>query len=1025
MADLLFCSSFEPGEHQPVDPMLRVGIGPVRSFTARIAVGLHGRHALKYHDPLRATLFEVDIPVTEHTELSYAVFPESDGFPPQYRATYVALDVEFDDGSAAGFTAAAQGESKTLYLDQWNLVRSRLGAHAGRRVRRILIDCATSDQVGWIDDVRLEERIDAHRDAVDWVRTTRGTHSSADYSRGNTFPAVATPHGFNFWTPVTDAGTLDWIYSYHRHNTARNRPALEAFALSHQPSPWMGDRNTFHVMPGVGPVEADRGRRALEFAHEHEIDRPYQYGVRFDNGITVDLAPTEHAAIVRIRFPEAGGWLLFDNVDIRSCVRVHRRSAAVAAWTAVRSGLSAGSRRMHIHAEADAPVVRGGRKWLTLRRPGYLVFEHAEVTLRIGTSLLGADQARRNMEREIPAGETFEQVRDRARAQWQDLLCRFEIEGATADQRTTFYSSLYRLFLYPNVAHEDTPDGVRHASPVARGDAPGRMYVNNGFWDTYRTCWPAYALLTPRRCGEMIDGFVRQYREGGWIARWSSPGYADLMTGTSSDVAFADAYLKGVTNFDVESAYLAALKNATVTPPAPAVGRKGLERSIFLGWTPTSVKEGMSWALEGCVNDFGLANMAEALGRPDEAAYFRSRAQQYVHHFDPNIGFFQGRTDDGGRREQRADRFDPGAWGGDYTETNAWTMAFAAPHDGPGLAALYGGLTGLEAKLDQYFNTPETALKTGSYSRAIHEMLEARDVRMGQYGHSNQPAHHIAYMYLYAGAPAKTQRAVREILRRLYLGSDLGQGYCGDEDNGEMSAWYILSALGIYPLTVGSPQYAIGAPLFTKAVVHLDNGRDLVVRAPGNTPDSCYVRGLTVNGEPYHRTTIDHAVLAAGAELVFDLADEPTEWGEPPAPARHPNPLVDLPGRAHSSDGAAAALFDDTTLTETAFNTSTPTVVFTPDDPAREVVMYTLTSASRPGDPAAWALEGSMDGASWTVLDERSDQEFRWRRQTRPFLLPAPARCARYRLRVTRAAAPVRLAQLEFLSPLLGSKPPE
>jgi predicted alpha-1,2-mannosidase len=1022
-----FFSSFETGDPQPVDPAPRVGTGPRSSPTAKAGAGFSGRRALRFEGTLRATLFEVDVEVTDHTELSYVVFPESGG-EPDYRSTFVTLDVVFDDGSSAGFSATDQGLDKTLYVDQWNLVRRRLGEFTGRRVIRVVLisEPPPGAEVpsGWLDDVRLAERVVEVRDPVDHVRTTRGTHSSDKFSRGNNFPATAVPHGFNFWTPVTDAGATNWLYSYHRHNDAENRPALQAFALSHQPSPWMGDRHTFQVMPGIGPVEPDRGRRALAFSHDDETDRPHHYGVRFTNGVTTDIAPADHAALFRFTFPGDRGWLLFDNTRNRGGLRFDAAKGVVTGHTWVRSRLSAGARRMFVHAEFDVPARRGGR----IRRPfwrtvtGFLEFDAAEVTMRIATSLISLAQAKRNLDLEIPAGTTFEKVRDDAREAWADLLGRIEIEGATEDQRTTFYSSLYRLFLYPNSAHENTPDGVRHASPVVRRLWPstrtrtgakvvdGEMYVNNGFWDTYRTTWPAYALLTPGRCGRMIDGFVRQYREGGWISRWSSPGYADLMTGTSSDVAFADAYLKGVRGFDVEAAYEAALKSATVTPPGQSVGRKGLHESIFLGFTPTTVHEGLSWALEGCINDFGLANLAEALGQHDEAAYFRQRSQQYVNHFDPRIGFFQGRNRDGSRHFA-VEGYDPEAWGGDFTETNSWNTAFSVPHDGAGLAALHGGSEGLESKLDTFFATPETGRKPGSYGGLIHEMTEARDVRMGQYGHSNQPSHHIPYIYSYAGAPSKTQRIVREVLRRLYVGSDLGQGYPGDEDNGEMSAWYVFSALGFYPLAMGSPVYAIGSPLFTRATVHLENGKDLIVHAPGNTADTVHVHGLTIDGHPHDSTTLPHSVLENGAVLEFTMGEEPSGWGRSPAEPVEPRPLTDLTG------AAGGALFDDTTRTDVTFPTAKPVIDFAVEGEPREVVMYTLTSGSRRGDPRSWVFEGSGDGETWVTLDERIGETFRWRRQTRPFALAEPARCARYRLRVTSSTARrVTLAQGELLA---------
>ncbi|MEU3627496.1 alpha-1 2-mannosidase [Amycolatopsis coloradensis] len=1021
-----FFSSFETGDPQPVDPALRVGTGPRSSPTAKPGVGFTGGHALRYENSLRATLFEVDVEVTGHTELSYVVFPEAEADAvPSYRSTFVALDVEFTDGTAAGFSAAEQGLDKTLYVDQWNPVRRRLGEFAGRRIARIVLVSEPPDgeSTGWLDDVRITERAVEIREPVDHVRTTRGTHSSDKFSRGNNFPATAVPHGFNFWTPVTDAGVTNWLYSYHRHNDAANRPALQAFALSHQPSPWMGDRHTFQVMPGTGPVEADRVRRALAFSHDDEIDRPYHYGVRFASGVTADIAPSDHAAIMRFTFPGERGWLLFDNARNRGGLRLDAANGVLTGHTWVRSRLSAGARRMFVHAAFDVPAERGGK----IRRPvwrtvtGFLEFAAPQVTMRIATSLISLTQAKRNLDLEIPDGTSFEQVRDKARDAWSEVLGRVEIEGATEDQRDTFYSNLYRLFLYPNSAHEDTPTGVRHASPVVRRLRPstrtrtgakiadGEMYVNNGFWDTYRTTWPAYALLTPARCGRMIDGFVRQYREGGWISRWSSPGYANLMTGTSSDVAFADAYLKGVRGFDVEGAYEAALKNATVTPPGQSVGRKGLHESIFLGFTPTSVHEGLSWALEGCINDFGLANLAEALGRRDDAAYFRQRSQQYANHFDPRIGFFQGRNRDGSRHFA-AEGYDPEAWGGDFTETNSWNTVFSVPHDAAGLAALHGGTEALESRLDTFFATPETGRKPGSYGGLIHEMTEARDVRMGQYGHSNQPSHHIPYIYNYAGAPSKTQRIVREVLRRLYVGGDLGQGYPGDEDNGEMSAWYVFGALGFYPLAMGSPEYAIGAPLFTKATVHLENGKDLVVKAPGNTEATVYVHGLTIDGRPHRSSTLPHSTLADGAVLEFTMGEKPSDWGRSPAGPSDPCPLTDI-------TAGTSALFDDTTRTQVTFPGGEPVVDFPVEDTSREVVMYTLTSGSRRGDPRSWVLEGSDDGERWVLLDQREGETFRWRRQTRPFALAEPSRHARYRLRITSSTARrVTLAQGELLA---------
>ncbi|NUR84529.1 MAG: glycoside hydrolase family 92 protein, partial [Nonomuraea sp.] len=939
-------------------------------------------------------------------------------------STYAAVDLTFSDGTrlselkardqhGIAVGARAQGASKTIYADQWNLLSVRLGdVAAGKRIKRILVafdaPAGPLPFKGWLDDITVRDRAERKSANVDEAITTRGTQSSGGFSRGNNFPATAVPHGFNFWTPMTGSGSNSWLYEYHRNGNPDNIPTLQAFAASHEPSPWMGDRQSFQVMPSLlAKPNPDRVARATRFLHSGETARPYYYGVDLLNGIKAEIAPADHAAVMRFTFPaDSGGSLIFDNYDDNGGLTID--GGVVTGYTDTRSGLSAGAGRMFVYATFDQPPTGGGKLTGAGRDnvTGYLAFGAKQVSMHIATSLISVEQAKRNLRLE---DGTFEQVRDRARSAWAGKLGIIDVEGATQDQRTTLYSNLYRLFLYPNSAFEDTPDGLKYASPVAPHsgqDTPtqtgakivdGKLYVNNGFWDTYRTAWPAYSLLAPE-AGELVDGFVQQYRDSGWIARWSSPGYADLMVGTSSDVAFADAYLKGV-KFDAESAYQAALKNATVVPPNPAVGRKGLQTSIFRGYTALDeVGEGLSWAMDGYINDFGIANMAQALGHKDDAEYFRSRALNYVNLFDPNVGFFQGK-DSTGQWRRTKDAYDPRVWGYDYTETDGWNMAFHAPQDGAGLATLYGGRAALAKKLDDFFTTQETATFPGSYGGVIHEMREARDVRMGQYGHSNQPSHHIPYMYDYTDQPYKTQEKVREILSRLYLGSEIGQGYPGDEDNGEMSAWYVFSALGFYPLQMGSPQYAVGSPLFTRATVHLPNGRDLVVNAPGNSAENVYVQGLKVNGVPWKSTALPHDVLAKGAVLDFTMGPKPSSWG---------TPLTSEPMRALRDipvTGGPAALSDDTSATEA------PATATVKAGTRQRVTFYTLTSGTGQA-PAAWKLEGSYDGATWTTVDERAGESFRWARQTRPFKIAHPGRYTSYRL-----TAQGSLAELELLAP--------
>jgi predicted alpha-1,2-mannosidase len=1079
-----FASSFEAADPVPATLAgaglrLALGEGPERPYAAKPRAAYSGARALRYQaegQGGRIGLFPVDIAIGADTTLSWKVLPEVVGNDPA-ASTGVSLDLVLDNGERLSglpvldnhgvrLGAAAQAQSKTLYPQQWAHKAVRLGALKGRRIRAIELEVApasagsAASASGWIDDISVKEQaVVAPARPSDYVLTTRGTQANGNFSRGNNIPATAVPHGFNFWTPVTDASTLSWLYRWNEQNGADNRPRLQALSLSHQPSPWMGDRQTFQVMPSTthGLPEADRARRALPFSHEHEQARAHSYRVDFDNGIRAEIAPSERAAVFRFRFPQGGDAnLLFDNVDQRGGLTLDAATQTLRGYTDTRSGLSNGAARMFVFARFDQPWTDSG-SIATGRPTGYVKFAAGgdrEVRMRIATSLISVEQAQRNLDLEVgDAG--FDAVRERAQAAWDAELGRVKVQGASEDQLTTVYSNLYRLFLYPNVAHENVgsaqqPDW-RHADQSgwsqqnAGGDAlrtaapvrPGKNYVNNGFWDTFRTTWPAYSLLAPQRAGEMVDGFLQQYRDGGWVARWSSPGYADLMVGTSSDVAFADAWLKGVRGFDARLAYEAALKNATAVPPVGNVGRKGLARSMYRGYADSTIHEGLSWTLEGALNDFGLAQFGRALAGEErdpalarryreEAGYFGARGADYVHLFDPATGFFRGRDAKG--RQQPATAFEPRRWGGDYTEANAWNFAFTVPHDAEGLATMLGGRKALAGRLDTFFSTPETGALafSGSYGQVIHEMTEARDVRMGMYAHSNQPSHHIPWMYVSAGEPWKTQRLTREVLRRLYLGSEIGQGYAGDEDNGEMSAWYTFAMLGLYPLRMGAAEYVIGSPAFERAEVRLDSGRTLTVIAHDNSAENVYVQSLKVDGKPWNQPWIRHDQIANGATLEFSMGNQPSAWGSaegalPPsmtAPGVQPAGLTDRIGAATgvtlAGGKSAAALVDDDAATALSLP-ARASVGFAFAEPT-SVSYYTITGGKLPPASLGWTLEGRNGTGGWTVLDQRKAERFSWERQLRPFAVAKPGAYRAYRLRFDNDAA-LELAEFELLAP--------
>jgi predicted alpha-1,2-mannosidase len=1059
----------------PATPMVsEVGSGPTRGANDLPGAGFTGTASLRYAGGAQAAgrsyatnkLFDVNIPVGPNTRLSYKIFPELTGNDLQYPSTFAAIDLHFTDGTYLskrspvdqhGFplTATGQGTSKVLFADEWNAVQSDIGSIAnGKTIDRILLAydnpgaTATTRFQGWIDDVTVDPApasIDGSS-LTNYVDTRRGTNASGSFSRGNNLPISALPNGFNFLTPVTDATSNSWEYVYQRNNNAANLPMLQGLAISHEPSPWMGDRNQMSIMPVPpgGNLTGQPSSRALAFSHNDEIARPDFYSVKLQNGMTGQMSPTDHGGVMQFGFAagQTTGSLVFQNGTFTIGT-----DGTVTGWVDNGSGLSAGHTRMFFSGTFDRAPIGTASTSATFDTSAT-----STVTLRFATSFISVDQAKKNLDLEV-AGKSFDQVHAAATAAWKDRLSRIEVKGASESQMVTLYSNLYRLNLYPNSQSENTGTAAQphwqYASPVSAATGTssatqtgaklvdGQIYVNNGFWDTYRTVWPAYSLLYPDIAAKIADGFVQQYRDGGWIARWSSPGYADLMTGTSADVALSEAYLNGVTLPDPLAAYDAALKDATVASGRSEVGRKGIDTSLFLGYTPTSTGESVSWALEGFINDYGLGNMAADLANNPvtpkdrkldlqaQSEYFLQRARNYVNLFDSKTQFFEGKDASGNFLEG-----DPLDWGGVYTETDGWNYAFTAQQDGNGLANLYGGKKGLEQKLDEFFATPEKADHPGGYGGTIHEMVEARAVRIGQLGMSNQPSHHIPYMYDYAGAPAKTQAIVREIMQRLYVGSEIGQGYLGDEDNGEMSSWYILSSLGIYPLQNGSPNWVLGSPQFTQMTVHRQAG-DIVVNAQNNSPANVYVQSVKLNNVTQRSVSFDSETLWHGGTIDFKMGPKPSTWGtganDGPVSLTKgtdvPKPLQDTTGPGlgtPTTNGGqdASKLFDDTSSTQMTLTSATPQVTWAYRGGAKQTpTFYTVTSGSAAGDPSEWKLLGSNDGVRWTTVDYRTNEVFTSRRQTKIYKIDLPGKFSQFKMAVSKTTAPqINLAEIELLA---------
>lgn len=1070
---------------EPSDLALAVGNGPSSSHTAKANVGWTGLQALQYSGrhlssgqaSSTSVLYnELSIEVASDSELSYMLFPNLDS-EQTYAATFVAVDLVFDDGSTLstsdatdtyGYSvdARTQGHSNKLWPDQWNRVTVDLGRFEGKTITEIRfaydhpgddvmnVDVPTGDTAfsGWLDDITIEpgEPINTEDGLVSYVDTRRGTNSTGGFSRGNNIPAAAWPNGFNFLVPMTNADNHGTIYHYQQNNTSNNLPALQGIGFSHQPSIWMGDRNQLAVLPAdnANPTSSLSDRR-LEFRHENEVARPDIYSVEFENGIFTETVPTDHGAVYRFTFTGGESSVIIDSVDGPAQLEI-AADGTVTGYVNGGSGYP-GRSRMFIYGTFDGtPVSAGDAPRGDREHAQYAAFDTSRgssVELRISTSMISLDQAAHNHALELE-GRSFDALHTAVRDAWNERLAVIkDVQGATETQLVTLYSSLYRLNLYPNSQFENvgTADEPRYqyASPFEQsGDATdtetnaiivdGKIYVNNGFWDTYRTAWPLYSMLYPEMTEELVDGFVEHYREGGWVSRWSSPGFADLMTGTSSDVAFAEAYMAGALSPELAlEAYDAAVKNATVLPESSAVGRKGLHRSIFLGFTHASTHESASWGLEGFINDFGIATMARALaedpGVPEErvpqlleeADYFDNRAQHFIEMYNPDAGVFTARNADG--TWPQGEDFDKKAWGGAFTEASGWTFAFHAPHDVDGMAALYGGREGLLNELYDFLGERERADRSG-----IHEAREARDVRLGMMGLSNQVAHHIPYVLAEAGDPIRAQEMLSEIQQRMFVGDDIGQGYPGDEDNGEFSAWYIFSALGFYPLEVGSGNYTVGSPLFESITLDV-SGTEITIEAEGASTGSIYVDGVDINGTAITETTFDGQLLRDGGTMTFTMSDEPSSWGakdlsedlevpSSPVDAAH----VDR-GTLTATDGTPVeSLIDDNMNSSVVFDSGETELVWTSDSGSVAVEYYTLTSVGDEGAPESWTLSGSVDGSTWVELDSRAGEEFRWSTQTRPFSVENPSGFTSYKLEVSSDEGALQLAEIELYARSAG-----
>jgi len=717
-------------------------------------------------------------------------------------------------------------------------------------------------------------------DPVEFVNPLMGTDSEFRLSTGNTYPAIALPWGMNFWTPQTRNINNGWAYTYDDYK-------IQGIKQTHQPSPWINDYGAFSLMAVTGRLKVGGEERASWFSHKAEIVKPYYYSVYLaDYDVTAEVTPTERTALFRFTFPAGdSSFILLDAFDKGSMVKIIPEERKVIGYCRNNHGGVPENFRNYIVITFDKDFScahtwngnvinmndlgeEGDHVGAVL---GFKTSRGEKIIARVASSFISHEQALLNLQNE--AGEKdFETLRHEARAEWNKQLNRIRVEGGTDDQIRTFYSCLYRTLLFPRKFFEiNAKKEVVHYSPYNGEVLPGYMFTDNGFWDTFRSLFPFFTLMYPDLDSQIMEGLVNTYNESGWLPEWASPGHRDCMIGSNSASLIADAYLKGIRGYDIETLYKAILKNTDSVGPVSSVGRLGAKYFNDLGYVPYNVgiNENAARTLEYAYADFCIARLAESIGRPPtEIEKFRKRAMNYKNVFDPGRKLMRGRNLDGSFQSP----FSPFKWGDAFTEGNSWHYTWSVFQDIEGLINLMGGKDYFTEKLDSVFKVPPV-FDYSYYGQVIHEIREMQIMNMGNYAHGNQPVQHMIYLYNYAGQPWKTQYHVRDVMDKLY--NYLPDGYCGDEDNGQTSAWYVFSALGFYPVTPGTDEYVFGSPLFKKAALEFENGKKLTIDAPDNTRENIYVRDIKMNGKTLMRNYIKHNELQSGGTLSFGMQNTP------------------------------------------------------------------------------------------------------------------------------------------------------
>ncbi len=722
-------------------------------------------------------------------------------------------------------------------------------------------------------------------DLVDYVNPLMGTDSKYSLSNGNTYPAIATPWGMNFWTPMTSKMGDGWTYKY-------NENKIRGIKQTHQPSPWINDYAAFSVMAVTGELKYKEDERASWFSHKVEIVKPYHYKVYLaDYDVVAEVAPTERAAHFKFTFPKSDqSYILLDAFFKGSMVKIIPEERKIIGYSRNNSGGVPDNFHNYFviqfdkdfeieHTWTDNWKLQENTRNSEGQHVGAIVgFKTSKgeiVHAKVASSFISPEQAQLNLDREI-GSDSFETTKEKAKNAWEVELSKIKVEDPNTDNIKTFYSSLYRVLLFPRKFYEfNAKNEVIHYSPYNGKVLPGYMFTDNGFWDTFRAVYPFFNMMYPSLNKEIMAGLANTYKESGWLPEWASPGHRDCMIGSNSATIIADAFLKGnVHEADSDILFEAMLKNATVSDgrPVNSVGRAGLDYYNSLGYVPynVGVNENVARTLEYAFADFTIAQMAAKLNKPNIAKKYYEQSLRYENVFDPSSNLMRGKNKDGSFQSP----FNPLKWGDAFTEGNSLHYTWSVFHDVEGLINLMGGKKNFIKQLDTVFEMPPL-FDDSYYGGTIHEIREMQIVNMGNYAHGNQPIQHMIYLYNYANAGYKAQEKIRNVLTTLY--SATPDGYCGDEDNGQTSAWYVFSSLGFYPVTPGTNQYVIGSPLFKKATLHLENGNNFTIEALNNSSKNFYIQNTQINNKSYDKSFLTYEVIQDGGLISFEMSNSPNK----------------------------------------------------------------------------------------------------------------------------------------------------